>query len=202
MSVTEATHAVRKLMHETGASASEATRALWPSLGLGAEDVDTLAMSALAARAGQLATSGKPVIDVEPTSSRIDPLTKTEQGFYVPAAFRGTERSVSITRTPVNVVERAVMVLHNAQYNINGKSVKLIDFGPYHLSKLEESAATTGNGFHRLADFCQQVKKRLGELKKSSIRELADGEQQKIARAFWDIKNGISVRGLESFTAS
>jgi hypothetical protein len=200
MTIAEAAKQARKLMLDTGASASDAVKALWPSLGLDEVDIESLAMSALSARAGQLATSGKPVIDLEPTRSRVvDDIP--EQGYSVPVQFRSTERTVAITRTPVNVVERAVLVLHHAQYNINGKSVKLVDFGPYHLSRLEESAANNGNGFHRLAEFCQLTRERLAKLKKNSIRDLAQGEQEKIARNFWDIKNGISVRGMESFTA-
>lgn len=153
---------------------------VWPSLlPFSKEDTTYLMQTALAARVSNRLTN---------------PVKKGEEEEEVAQPYNSGDslKQVILVTKPYNLkpqtVHVSVQILMDTVYQINGESKPVALFTKFDVFTMMERTKAVENGVTRHRQFWQTVHHRMTELNKSSISDLADGEQQKIARMLRDTK--------------
>jgi hypothetical protein len=144
---------------------SEAIKLVWSDLGsFTKEEKETLMQEALAYRVNPMLNN--PI---------------TQRG--------GTEVSVTSYRQPaMERHEVTCLLLQNVIYHVNGAAKPIAVFTKFDVATKLESVRSVEAGVVRHRKMWEYVHERLTTLKKSKVEDLAEGEQTKIARMIFDLR--------------
>ena len=175
MTIKDATTTIAQYIRDTGTPLSEAIRSVWPQLGpFTKEEKETLMMEALA--------------------SRVNPVLNN------PVVTRwGEEVSVGVTSYRQPSMERhevTCQLLQDVIYHVNGKAKPMAVFTKFDVLTKLESVRNVEAGVVRHRKMWEYVHERLTTCKKSKIEDLGEGEQIKIARMVFDLRQYKSDKNL------
>ena len=206
MKLSEAVEMVAKYVRETGNTAAQATKQLWEDIcPLPVDEATSLMQQAISSRVGDrlrnpedgailsFRQSSPPVIT--PTGAAEMPQTEDDEVGHVnePVSSKPPDipyRVITIQRerTPTARHEVTVKLLSYTMYNVNGAVKAIADFTRYdvltQISRIKKvEVGVTG---HR--KMWEHLGDRMTTLKKDRVSDLAEGEQIKIARMVYDLR--------------
>lgn len=175
MSIRDAIAAITQYIRDTGTPLSEAIKSVWPDLGpFSKEEEETLMMEALA--------------------SRVNPILNN------PVAHRwGEEVSVGVTSYRQPAMERhevTCQILHDVIYHVNGKAKLIAVFTKFDVLTKLDSVRNVEAGIIRHRMMWEYIHERLTTCKKSKVEDLGEGEQMKIARMVFDLRQQKESKDL------
>lgn len=170
MKADEAVEVITQYVRETQAAASEAVRLLWSQI-QPIEDSEDLIQFALAARVA--VSYKKPLADDRPKN----------------------DIHIEYHKYKSRIYEVSVQLLQDVSYNVNGKVKPIILMNHYDLVTLARDAKAAEEGFHRYYELWTYTAERLQVLKKTSVEDLAEGEQMKIARMLHEAQRKLPSQG-------
>jgi len=175
MSIRDAITTITQYIRDTGTPLSEAIKATWPELGpFSKDEKETLMMEALA--------------------SRVNPILNN------PIATRyGEEVSVGVTSYRQPAMERhevTCQILQDVIYHVNGKAKPIAVFTKFDVLTKLESVRNVEAGIVRHRVMWEYVHERLTACKKSKVEDLGEGEQMKIARMVFDLRQHQDSKDL------
>ncbi len=166
MAIKDAVISITQFIRDTGKPVSEAVREIWPQLGpFSEEDQQTLMIEALA--------------------SRVNPVLNN------PIFHRyGNEVTVTVeSRQPaMERHEVTCVLLRDVIYHVNGVAKSVAVFTKHDVLTKLESIRHVEAGVIRHRKMWEYIHERMTVLKKSKVEDLAEGEQTKIARMIFDLK--------------
>lgn len=170
MTIQDAVLQIAERVRDTHKPLSEVVKDIGPFT-FSDEDTQTLLYEALASRTGPLLTN---------------PLR------YVAARNEMGGSTVSVSAPPLRTtVERhevTVQLLHDAVYHVNGVAKPIAVFTQYDVLTKLESVRRVAAGIARHQGMWEYISERLVTLKKAQVSDLAPGEQMKIARMVYDLR--------------
>ncbi len=175
MSIRDAIATITQYIRDTGTPLSEAIKAVWPELGpFSKEEKEALMMEALASRVNPLLNN--------PITSRW-----------------GDEVSVGVTSYRQPTIERhevICQILQDVIYHVNGKAKPIAVFTKFDVLTKLESVRNVEAGIARHRAMWEYVHERLTTCKKSKVEDLGEGEQMKIARMVFDLRQHKDSKAL------
>jgi hypothetical protein len=169
----EAVKFVAEYVRETGTPAADAVRKLWSDI-KPITDPDQLIQFALAC---QVATEYKMALYVPGDERR--PYNSHGGGTRVSAVHHKSEPKV---------IQVSVSILQDIHYNVEGRVKSIAVMNRRDVLILATNFCNMVEAFSRHEQVFRYIAARLVELKKEKVEDLAEGEQQKIARMFTDLK--------------
>jgi hypothetical protein len=177
MKANDAIRYVEEFVRETGLPPAQAVREIWEDISP-IEDSTTLIQFAVAVQVStRLRRPG--FLDEEPVRVPDRP-----NGTTTPA------RKVSVihTRHKPKFYNVGVELLQTVRYTVNGKSKAIAELSRHDVLTIAENFRRAEDGFTRHRKVMEYIAKRMHELGKQHVEELADGEKQKIARMINDLR--------------
>lgn len=175
MIIKDATATITQYIRDTGKPLSEAIKLVWPELGpFSDEDKQTLMMEALASRVNPLLNN---------------PITRPW----------GAEIEVGVTSYRQPAMQRhevTCQILQDVIYHVNGTAKCMAVFTKFDVLTKLESVRSVEAGVIRHRKMWEYVHERLTACKKSKIEDLAEGEQTKIARMVFDLRQHKESKDL------
>jgi hypothetical protein len=168
---------VAEYVKETGTPAADATRKLWKDI-TPIDDPETLLQFAVACRVS--------------TEYRTPFYEKgDEKRSYTPGNGGGKSSTVSVRHSKYEprVYQVSVTVLQDVHYNVDGRVKAVMKMNRHDALTVAERYRTIREGFDRHIAVMEYIATKLKELKKDHVEDLGDGEKQKIARMFMDLKS-------------
>jgi hypothetical protein len=176
MSIKDATSAIAQYIRDTGKPLSEAIKLVWPDLGpFSKEEKQTLMMEALA--------------------SRVNPILNNP----VNPRWGNGEVEVGVTSYRQPAMERhevTCQILQDVIYHVNGAAKPIAVFTKYDVLTKLESVRNVEAGVVRHRKMWEYIHERLTALNKSKVEDLAEGEQTKIARMIFDLRQQKESKDL------
>lgn len=171
MTSQDAVTMVTDYVRETGLSATEAVKTLWPKLQpIDKGDAETLMQFALAA-----------LVVHEYKRPPLEDVVQRDQSNH--------RITVHYRRHKMKRYEVGVQLLHDVHYSVNGKVKSIATCNRYDLLSLARNAGSAEQGFARYRQTWEYIAERLQQLKKNRVEDLEYGDKQKIARMIHDCQS-------------
>jgi hypothetical protein len=174
MTVADAVDTIVQYVRDTGAPLADAVSHVWGQIsGLNDSDIESLVRESLASRAGVLLRN---------------PFQSANRDFKTVSVRRNREMP--------SVREVSVQLLSDTVYHVNGKAKPIALFTKYDVLTKLSGVRKVEEGVIKHRQMWEYIASRLSALGKAKVEDLAEGEQIKIARMIYNLRQPKEVLEL------